>query len=131
MPEQRFQRRRRLRRRRDFLRVQGASSRTATAHFVLLVARREDQPDEPSRLGLVVTKKVGHATERNRIKRLCRECFRQWPDFVPAGIDLVVIAKSGSATMSLVEVRAEWERARPSLLRRCADMLANARARLA
>ncbi len=60
---------------------------------------------------------------RNRIKRLCRECFRLWPGFVPDEIDLVVIAREGAADLTLAKVREEWSQARPSLLRRCEGVL--------
>ena len=76
-----------------------------------------------SRVGFVVTRKVGNAVQRNRIKRVCRECFRTWPDLVPDGIDLVVIARSRADELGLADVRAEWERARPGLLKRCAAVL--------
>jgi ribonuclease P protein component len=115
-----FGRDRRLRRRADFLRVQGIGLRASTPHFVLLVARRQDRVDLPSRLGIVVTKKVGNAVARARVKRVCRECFRLWPGFVPYGIELVVIARDGADELGLAEVHAEWERGRSLLLKRCA-----------
>lgn len=90
---------------------------------MLLVAAREPTSGAPSRLGVVATRKVGHAAQRNRIKRLCRECFRTWPGFVPDGIDLVVIARAGAHELSLDEVRREWSRARPTLLKRCRSVL--------
>jgi ribonuclease P protein component len=114
---------RRIKRRADFLRVQSVGQRASTSHFVLLVAAREPG-SACARLGIVVTKKIGNAVQRNRIKRLCRESFRLWPDLVPDGIDLVVIARSGAAELDLATVRAEWERARPALLKRCASVLA-------
>ena len=83
-----------------------------TPHFVLLVAPG-DPPGAPSRLGLVVTRKIGGAVVRNRIKRVCRACFRTWPEpgLVPArGVDLVVVARSGAGDLGLAEVRAEWSR---------------------
>ena len=98
---------------------------------MLLVSAREPAPgvDEParapSRLGIVATRKVGDATMRNRIKRLCRECFRLWPGFVPDGIDLVVIAREGADELTLDRVRDEWSRARPALLKRCESVLAS------
>lgn len=79
----------------------------------------------PSRLGIVVTRKVGNATVRNRIKRVCRECFRLWPGFVPDEVDLVVIARDGAGLLPLAAVRDEWAKARPSLLKRCASVLAD------
>ncbi|MBX3206007.1 MAG: ribonuclease P protein component [Labilithrix sp.] len=124
-----FGRERRIRRRADFLRVQSNGERATSRHFVLLVSAREPSRDTatplraPSRLGIVATRKVGDATMRNRIKRLCRECFRLWPGFVPDGIDLVVIARDGADALTLAAVRDEWSRARPALLKRCASVL--------
>ena len=102
--------------------MQAIGQRASSAHFVLLVAAREALPN-CARLGIVVTRKVGNAVQRNRIKRVCRECFRTWPDFVPEGIDLVVIARQGASELGLAGVRGEWERARPSLLKRCTAVL--------
>lgn len=123
-----FGKQRRIRRRSDFLRVQAIGQRASSAHFVMLVAAGE--PSACARVGIVVTKKVGNAVQRNRIKRVCRECFRLWPDLVPDGIDLVVIARSGAHELGLPAVRAEWERARPSLLKRCTAVLAAPRVRV-
>lgn len=118
-----FGKERRIRRRSDFLRVQAVGQRATSSHFVLLVAAREADAAACSRVGFVVTKKVGNAVQRNRIKRVCRECFRTWPDLVPDGIDLVVIARAGADELDLGQVRSEWERARPALLKRCAAVL--------
>lgn len=140
---------RRILRRADFLRVQSDGVRTATPHFVLLVTasphthtRARAAKDESgvsdsadalgggarARLGIVVTKKIGSAPVRNRIKRLCRECFRLWPDFLPDGIDLVVIARNGAGELGLADVQAEWSRARSAILKRCAAVLRGASA---
>lgn len=120
----RFGPERRIKRRADFLRVQEAGQRATTPHFVLLVAKREEEG--PSRLGIVATRKVGNAVQRNRIKRVCRECFRLWKNdapLVPDGIDLVVIAREGAHELGLDEVRGEWEKAHPVLVRRCKTAL--------
>jgi len=118
---------RRLRRRADFVRVQAVGQRATTPHFVLLVAAREPRGAGVAgcaRLGIVVTRKIGNAVQRNRIKRVCRECFRLWPELVPDGIDLVVIARSGADELGLSDVRGEWERSLPVLRKRCASALA-------
>jgi ribonuclease P protein component len=117
-----FSRGRRVRKRPEFQRIQASGKRVTTKHFILLVAA---QPGAgASRLGLVVSRRVGGAVVRNRVKRLCRECFRLSRALLPSGVDLVVIPKRGAESMKLQEVQAEWEAAASSLRRRAMEALA-------
>jgi ribonuclease P protein component len=93
-----------------------------TPHFVLVVAPGP-LASALSRLGVTVTKKVGTAVRRNRVKRLVREAFRLCPDLLPSGIDLVVIAKEGAPELGLSDVQAEWSAVRPLLQRRAREVL--------
>ena len=118
---------RRLRRHAEFVVAQRVGRRVATAHFTLLVSAQRASTRRavgPPRLGLVVARKVGGAIKRNRVKRLCRECFRLWPDLLPVGVDLVVIARAGAHELGLADVRREWEGVEPLLKRRAAEALA-------
>jgi ribonuclease P protein component len=59
--------------------------------------RREDAPPgEPARLGVSVSRKVGGAVERNRVKRAVREQFVEIAADLPKESDFVVIARSGA-----------------------------------
>jgi ribonuclease P protein component len=64
----------RLRQRADFLAVAGGP-RMSSAAFVVQGRSRGD--DGPVRFGFTVTKKVGTATERNRIRRRLRELVKR------------------------------------------------------
>jgi ribonuclease P protein component len=116
----RFGKARRIRKRAEFQRVQSGGRRVSCPHFVFLVAKGSG----PSRLGLVVTKKIGNAVQRNRIKRVCRACFRSWKDLVPDGVDLVVIAREGAADLNQADVRDEWARVQDQLRRKAREALA-------
>jgi len=117
---------RRLRKHAEFARAQAHrdTRRVGTPHFALLLAAQR-QPG-PSRLGLVVGRRIGGAVERNRVKRLCRECFRTLPDLVPGGVDLIVIARSGAPELDLGQVRGEWLEVGRLLKKRAAEALARA-----
>lgn len=73
--------------------MQGSGRRRASGALVVVAVPR-DAP--PPRLALAVSRKVGSAVRRNRVKRLVREAFRHLrPVLRPA--DLVVIARPGAA----------------------------------
>jgi ribonuclease P protein component len=76
---------------------------------------------------LIVSRKVGTAVRRNRIKRLCRECFRRWPDLLPEGVDLVVVAREGAHELALADVEAEWRAVAGLLKKRATEALARMR----
>lgn len=85
----------RLRQRADYVAVQ-ANGKKVHGRHVLAIARKRNDSDLGGRLGLTVTKKVGNAVVRNRIKRLLREWMRL-NGWVPRGWDLVLVAKDSAA----------------------------------
>jgi ribonuclease P protein component len=53
-----------------------------------------------TRIGITVTRKIGNAVVRNRIKRQVREFFRVHKQRIETGRDLVVIAQRGADTLN-------------------------------
>jgi ribonuclease P protein component len=70
-----------------------------------------------SRLGLTVGRRVGGAVQRNRAKRLLRECFRLQAGPSPAA-DLVLLAKPALRGRRLDEVEREYRERLAELARR-------------
>ena len=102
----------RLKQRREFLRVQRGGRKHHVRHFIVFVSRRQEGgPDQPAptRLGITVTRKVGNAVTRNRIKRLVREVFRQHREQLPVGLDVVFVAKQQAATATFAEVLDDFQ----------------------
>jgi ribonuclease P protein component len=80
-----------MRQRREFSSVFDAGQRIHSRFFtVLLLPTTLDR----SRLGIVASRKIGGAVQRNRAKRLIREMFRtEVPQASSVAIDLVVIPR--------------------------------------
>ena len=79
--------------------------------FVLLMRRREDG-DSGIRLGITVTKKIGNAVVRNRMKRRFRALGRELlPTFGVPGADHVLIGRAGGVERDCTQLRAELAKA--------------------
>ena len=81
----------RLSRSAEFERVYRQGRSHANRFLVLYTFPRGG--DDAPRLGLSVSRKVGGAVERNRVKRLLREAFGDVADRLPSGHDIVVVAR--------------------------------------
>ncbi|HEX2045859.1 MAG TPA: ribonuclease P protein component [Gaiellaceae bacterium] len=88
-------RRNRLSRSRDFDAVYRKGRSVSTRFLVLYSFPREEDPAGESRLGLAVSRQLGGAVERNRLKRRLRAALGELAPGLPAGHDYVVIARPG------------------------------------
>jgi ribonuclease P protein component len=88
----------RLSRSADFDRVFRSGRSHAGREFVLYVFPRAEEG--PPRLGLSVSRKVGGAVERNRVKRLVREAFARESSVLPPGVDAVVVARHDARALA-------------------------------
>jgi len=105
---QRFPKKKRLLKRRQFLVIKQTTKRIHTKHFLFLW---QTNTLSFNRLGITITKRYGNSVERNRIRRLLKEVFRQFWKNVTTNIDLVIIAKTGSPKITFANVQKELTQA--------------------
>jgi ribonuclease P protein component len=99
-----------IRKRSDFL-AANAGRRAATPGFVLLVRDRKDD-DPRRRVGFTVTRKVGNAVTRNRMKRRFRALASEIIAALGfAGSDHVMIGRAGGIERDYALLRSDLERA--------------------
>jgi ribonuclease P protein component len=91
----RLTRRHRLSRSRDFDAVYRKGRSVSTRYLVLYAFSRDEEVGPEPRLGLAVSRQLGSAVERNRLKRRLRAAWEELGERVPAGHDYVLIARPG------------------------------------
>ncbi len=96
----------RLRKRADFLRLSHEGTKLHQSHFILIYRA---STDGSSRFGVTVSRKVGNAVVRNRVKRLVREVCRH-SLAVPLA-DYSIIARKGAGLLCVEKVRLELTKA--------------------
>jgi ribonuclease P protein component len=101
-----FRRVDRLRRSAEFEFVQRMGRRAAGQAFVVLAARPRAERAAP-RLGITVSRKVGNAVVRNRVKRRVREWFRRDGRTAAAGFEIVVIGRAAAAALPAANAERE------------------------
>ena len=100
-----FPKNKRLRKRIEFLHVNQVGRKHHTPHFLIFVAR-QDLPQ--ARVGITVSRKIGGAVQRNRVKRLVREYFRLNFYCFAEHVAVSVIAKRGADQLDWSQVSREF-----------------------
>jgi ribonuclease P protein component len=77
-----------VRRRTDYLAIQNRGRRVGGTHLMVFALAGS------GRMGITVSRKVGGAVVRNRVKRWIRECYRRRRTEFPVQVDFVVVARS-------------------------------------
>ena len=115
----------RMRRRRDFTVAvrRGSRSRRKLLTGHLLVPPAGAADDCPPRAGFVVSRAVGIAVVRNRVRRRLRVLVREYLSSLPRGSLLVVRAHPQAATASQADLAAELNLVMNTLVRRQAGAL--------
>ena len=102
MLEVRVQRKFRLTRSQDFMRVR-QSGKSYAHPLIVLIAQANDEME--IRVGVAAGRTVGSAVKRNRAKRLLREAMRPLIPSLSSGWDLVLIARPALAASNLAVAR--------------------------
>ena len=59
---------------------------------------------EKNRIGISVSKKVGNSVVRHRVKRLIKESYRLHENVFNSGLDIVIVARPGAASVGFHEI---------------------------
>ena len=88
----------RVLRRKEYRTIQRSPLRVVTEHFIMYARKRRSTKN---RIGITVSKKVGNAVVRNRVKRVVRESFRLNRSVLPSEFDFVLVARRNRPVQNL------------------------------
>lgn len=95
----------------EFQQVRSRGTRIHCGLFIVQFLQHEHLPKQPSRLGVIASRRVGKAVKRNYGKRLVRSLFRAQQNKLPAGLDLVVILRSDFDSVPFADLEARFIKA--------------------
>jgi ribonuclease P protein component len=97
----------RLRKRPEFLRVQNRRKRVTARYVHFLYAPAV--ADQPGKVGFTVSRKVGKAPVRNRVKRCLRELYRTHQHLWPSDLDVVVVAQPSAKDATFADLHRDLQ----------------------
>ena len=75
--------------------------------FIILYVLRNNL--NVNRIGITASKKVGKSVKRNRLRRLIKENYRFYEDFLKEGYDYVFVARNTDNIATFVEIKREMK----------------------
>ena len=96
----------RLTRRAEFAAVR-EQGRAQHGNFMVLGTWPTSSP-EPARVGVITSRRVGTAVERNRVRRRLSEVFRLHRNLLPSGLWMVVVPRRPAAHATFAALAEEW-----------------------
>jgi ribonuclease P protein component len=93
----------------NFVRMNASAARFVVSNFILQMAENPEIPENDIRVGYTVTKKLGNAVTRNRIKRRLREAVRKVAPLAKPGRSYVFIARHKALNCDFAELVREME----------------------
>ena len=106
----------------EYRHLQRHGYRAASAHFVVYAGSVHGDIENRPRLGITVSKRIGNAVIRNRVKRRLREIFRHHlRAMLPEGSAMVVIARAGAGALESSSIASELTSSVGALARRFAS----------
>ena len=94
---------------REFQRVveRGERKTLRTITVYMLPTRSEE-----TRIGISISKRIGNSVKRNKLKRRMREVIKENAPRLPAGMDIVIVARRGPSEASFQEIREDIKQLR-------------------
>ena len=99
----------RIKVRKDYLAIQASGRRWVTPAFVLQTKKADDSERSPH-VGFTVTKKVGNAVIRNRVRRRLKEAAREiFPLKARDGWDYIVVGRYACMDMAYARIKSDMK----------------------
>jgi ribonuclease P protein component len=90
----------------EFIRVYKRGKFFVGKYMVIYIL---DNNSKENRLGISISKKYGNSVKRNRLRRLIKENYRQYEEFVKNGLDIVITARNNKEAPEFTAIKKEMK----------------------